>query len=101
MKEKKLALKTLEAFKNEHYGKRGTPRRDQLEKGFEPFKLGALLHEARLKKGLTQEQLAERSGTNKAYISKIENNVKEVRISTLQRIVEQGLGGRLNLSVSL
>ena len=69
--------------------------------GFEAIKLVALLHEARLKKGLTQEQLAARCGTTKAYISKIENNVKEVRLSTLQRIVEVGLGGALNLSVTL
>jgi HTH-type transcriptional regulator / antitoxin HipB len=40
-------------------------------------------------------------GTNKSYISKVENNVKDVRISTLQRIIEFGLGGRLNLSVTL
>ncbi|RZK89184.1 MAG: XRE family transcriptional regulator [Hymenobacter sp.] len=87
--------------KEEHYGQRGTTKRDKLKEGFESFKLGALLHEARLKKGLTQEQLAERCGTSKTYISKIENNVKEVRLSTLQQIVEVGLGGQLNLSVSL
>ena len=101
MQAKQPNLKNLEQFKEEHYGKRGTPKRDKLEKGFEAFKIGALLHEARLKKGLTQEQLAKRCGTNKAYISRIENDVKEVRISTLQKIIEQGLGGRLNLSVTL
>ena len=94
-------IKTLEQFKDEHYGKRGTDKRDQLEDGFEAFKLGALLHDARLKKGLTQAQLAERCGTSKAYISKIENNVKEVRLSTLQKIIEVGLGGHLNLTISL
>lgn len=94
-------IKTLEQFKEAHYGTRGTPKRDKLEEGFESFKLGALLHDARLKKGLTQAQLAERCGTNKAYISKIENNVKEVRLSTLQKIIEVGLGGHLNLSITL
>ena len=97
----KPITRTLEQFKEEHYGQRGTPKRDKLEQGFEAFNLGALLHEARLKKGLTQEQLAERCGTSKTYISKIENNVKEVRLSTLQKIVEVGLGGQFNLSVSL
>ena len=101
MPTKKPKTTTLEEFKDTHYGKRGTPKREKLEKGFEAFKLGAMLHEARLKKGLTQEQLAERSGTNKAYISKIENDVKEVRISTLQKIIEQGLGGQLNLSITV
>lgn len=93
--------RTLEQFKEEHYGQPGTPKRDKLEEGFEAFKLGALLHDARLEKGLTQEQLAARCGTSKAYISKIENNVKEVRLSTLQRIIEVGLEGHLNVSVSL
>ena len=97
----KLEIRTLDQFKETHYGQRGTPKREKLEAGFETFKLGAMLHEARLKKGLTQEQLAERCGTSKTYISKIENDVKEVRLSTLQRIVEVGLGGQLNVSVSV
>ncbi|HRO43489.1 MAG TPA: helix-turn-helix transcriptional regulator [Flavipsychrobacter sp.] len=97
----KPKTRTLDQFIDDHFGIRGTAKREKFEKGYEAFKLGAMLQEARLKKGLTQEQLAERCGTNKAYISKIENDVKEVRISTLQKIVEKGLGGRLNLSVSL
>jgi HTH-type transcriptional regulator / antitoxin HipB len=74
---------------------------DFTEEGFESFKLGFLLQQARLEKGLTQEELAEKCGTNKGYISKIENNIKEVRISTLQKIVEIGLGGHLELSIKL
>ena len=92
---KKSKIKTLDQFKEEHYGKRGTSKRDKLEEGYETFKIGALIHEARLEKGLTQEELAEKCGTNKGYISKIENNIKEARISTLQKIVELGLGGHL------
>jgi HTH-type transcriptional regulator / antitoxin HipB len=65
------------------------------------FKLGVMLQQARLNKGLTQEQLAEKCGTNKGYISRIENNLKEVRISTLQKIVEIGLEGHLDLSIRL
>lgn len=60
-----------------------------------------MLHEARLEKGLTQEELAEKVGMAKSYISKIENDVKEVRISTLQKIVELGLGGSIQLSIKL
>ncbi|MCW4470525.1 helix-turn-helix domain-containing protein [Flavobacterium sp. MFBS3-15] len=52
-----------------------------------------------LQKGLTQEE--EKAGTTKSYISKIENNVKEARLSTLQEIVEQGLGGHLELSIKI
>ena len=94
-------LTNLEAFKELHYGNIGTAKRDKLEKGYEAFKLGAMIQEARLEKGLTQEQLADKCGTNKAYISRVENNIKDVRISTLQKIVEIGFGGHLNLSISL
>ena len=98
---KKLKLKSLDVFIDEQYGKKGTPKRSKFERGYEEFKLGSLIHEARVQKGLTQEQLAEKCGTNKAYISKVENNIKDVRISTLQKIIEQGLGGHLQLSIKL
>lgn len=101
MKKKNNNLTTLEEFKEKNYGKRGTKKRDELEAGYENFKIGVLLLEARLEKGLTQEQLAAKAGTTKSYISKIENNIKEVRISTLQKIVETGLGGHLELSIKL
>ena len=92
---------TLNEFKDKHYGAIGTESRDALDNGYENFKLGALLHEARLEKGMTQAELAEKVGTTKSYISKIENNVKEVRLSTLQKIVQLGLGGKLDLSIKL
>ena len=101
MKTKKDNITTLKEFKDKHYGKTGTPKRDSLEAGYGNFKIGVLLHEARLEKGLTQEELAEKVGTTKSYISKIENDVKEVRISTLQKIVEIGLGGQIQLSIKL
>lgn len=90
---------TLDQFKDKDYGKRGTEKREVLESGYENFKIGALIHEARIEKGLTQEELANKVGTSKSYISKIENNIKEVRFSTLQKIVETGLGGHLELSI--
>ena len=97
----KSNTKTLTLLIEERYGKKGTPKRDKFDKGYETFKLGAMILDARLAKGLTQEQLAEKCGTNKAYISKVENDIKDVRISTLQKIIEVGLGGQLNLSVTL
>lgn len=90
---------SLEAFKEKNYGKRGTKRREELESGSENYFIGVLLQQARVAKGLTQEELAEKVGTTKSYISKIENNIKEVRISTLQKIVELGLGGQLELAI--
>ena len=98
---KKDNIKTLTEFKDKHYGKRGTSEREKLEAGYDVFRLGALIQEARLEKGMTQQQLATKCGTTKSYIPKLENNVKEVRISTLQRIVELGLGGQMQLSIKL
>ena len=94
-------IKTLDQFKDKHYGKVGTAKRDELEIGYDNFRIGAMIHEARIQKGLTQEELAEKAGTTKSYISKIENNVKEARFSTLQKIVELGLGGHLELSIKI
>ena len=98
---KKNSLTSLDQFVEQQYGKEGTLKRDKFEKGFESFKLGFLIQQARLEKGMTQEELAVKCGTNKVYISKIENDIKEVRISTLQKIVEVGLGGHLDLSIRL
>jgi DNA-binding XRE family transcriptional regulator len=101
-KQKKINnVMTLEQFKEKHYGKVGTKDRDKLEAGYENFKLGVLLYEARTEKGMTQEELAQKVGMTKSHISKIENDVKEVRISTLQRIVERGLGGKIQLSIQM
>jgi DNA-binding XRE family transcriptional regulator len=101
MKTKYKNLITLDEFKEKNYGKRDTKARDELEVGYENFKIGALIHDTRLEMGMTQEQLAEKVGTTKSYISKIENNMKEARISTLQKIIELGFGGRLELSIRI
>jgi ribosome-binding protein aMBF1 (putative translation factor) len=101
MKTKNKNIVTLEEFKEKNYGKRGTKKRDELEAGYEDFKIGVLLQEARLEKGMTQEELAAKVGTTKSYISKIENNIKEVRLSTLKKIVELGLGGNLKLTIKV
>ena len=101
MKMKNKNLTSLEEFKEKNYGKRGTKEREELEAGYENFKIGALIHDTRLEMGMTQEELAEKVGTTKSYISKIENNIKEARLSTLQKIVELGFGGQLELSIKI
>jgi len=101
MKAKNKNLTTLEEFKEKNYGKRGTKERDELEAGYEAFKIGAMIHDMRVEMGMTQEELAEKVGTTKSYISKIENNLKEARISTLQKIIELGFGGRLELNIKI
>ena len=101
MKAQNKYLTTFDEHLDSEYGLRGTPGREQFEKEAETFILGVMLKEARLSRGMTQEQLAEKCGTTKAYISKVENNLKDVRLSTLQNIVENGLNGHLQLSVQL
>ncbi|MDP4618927.1 MAG: helix-turn-helix domain-containing protein [Sediminibacterium sp.] len=98
---KRTNITTHDEMKDKLFGKIGTKKRNELEKGYENFKIGVMLQQARLKKGMTQEQLAKKVGTTKSYISKIENDVKEVRISSLERIVEIGLGGKLELKLKL
>jgi DNA-binding XRE family transcriptional regulator len=100
-KNKNKNITTLEDFKEKNYGKRGTKKRDELEAGFDAFKIGALIHDTRIEMGMTQEELAEKVGTTKSYISKIENNLKEARISTLQKIIELGFGGQLELNIKI
>ncbi len=93
-------LTSFSTHLDEQYGKRGTIDREQYEEGFEAFKLGAMIQELRKEQGLTQEQLADKCGTTKTYISRIENNASDIRLSTLMRIIREGLGGNLRLNVS-
>ena len=93
-------LTSFSAHLDDQYGKQGTAEREQYEEEFEAFKLGAMIQELRKKQGLTQEQLADKCGTTKTYISRIENNASDIRLSTLMRIVREGLGGNLKLSVT-
>jgi len=86
---------------NTEYGERGTGKREAFEEGFEAFRLGAMLQEMRTNQGLTQEQLANKCGTTKTYISRIENNASDIRLSTLMRIIREGLGGHLKLNVEV
>ncbi len=86
---------------DQQYGKRGTEKREMYEQEFEVFKLGVMLQELRKEKGLTQEQLAEKCGTTKTYISRIENNASDIRLSTLMRIIREGFGGNLKLNVNI
>ena len=79
-------IKILDKFIEEQYGKVCTTKRDKFEKGYEAFKIGFLIQQARLEKGMTQEELANKCGTNKGYISKIENNIKEVRFVLIKKL---------------
>ncbi len=94
-------LKSFDIHLDENYGKTGTKTREKFEEDFETFRIGVLIQEARKKQKLTQQQLAEKVGTTKNYISRIENDASDIRLSTLMRIIREGLGGNLTLSLDI
>lgn len=81
------------------YGERGTPTRTAFEMKANTFIIGELLKEERAKAKMTQAQLAEKTGTKKSYISRIENGRADIQLSTLFRIIEQGFNRKLELSI--
>ena len=81
------------------YGKIGTGKRDTLEEQAQYFVISEMLKEARKEAKITQEQLAEKIGTKKSYISRLENGKCDIQLSTLYRIFEFGLGRRVNLLI--
>ena len=102
MKNKKNKnLTSFEDHLDQQYGKRGDSEREKFEEGFEAFRLGVIIQELRKENGLTQVQLAKKCGTTKTYISRIENNASDIRLSTLMRIIREGFGGHLRLSVDI
>ncbi len=94
-----METKSWKKIKDEIYGKKGTERRDALEREFESLKIGLLLKKAREDKHLTQEQLGEIINKKRTYISRIENNGSNLTLKTLFDIVEKGLGGKVNISI--
>lgn len=68
------------------------------ERGYEQFKVGVLLRQARESAGLTQEELAQRLKTKKTAISRIENHAEDIKLSTLERVAE-ALGQRLHVQM--
>ena len=81
------------------YGKVGTKRRDDFEERAQYYVISEMLKEARKEAKMTQEQLAEKIGTKKSYISRLENGKCDIQLSTLYKIFEFGLGRQINLLI--
>ena len=81
------------------YGKIGTEKRDVFEERAQYYVISEMLKEARKEANMTQEQLAEKVGTKKSYISRLENGKCDIQLSTLYRIFEYGLGKKINLLI--
>lgn len=94
-------ITTWDEHLDSKYGESGTSTREKFQEEFETFKIGVLIQEARKSRNLTQQQLADKVGTTKSYISRIENDASDIRLSTLMRIIREGLDGQLKLSFDL
>ncbi len=86
MKEEKFKTKTLNQLKDKHLGEIGTPDRDKYEFDLKVEILGQMIKSARKERHLTQEQLGELIGVQKAQISKLERNTKNVTIETILKV---------------
>ena len=82
------------------YGKVGSELRDQFEKNAQSFIISELLKEARREAKMTQQELANKIGTKKSYISRVENGKCDIQLSMLYRIFEYGLGRKISLLIS-
>ncbi len=89
----------FEDLLKEKYGEKGTVSRDKYNAEYLAFRLSVILKETRKEANITQEQLAERTGTKKSYISRIEKGQSDIQISTYYKLIEIGLGKQLNISI--
>ena len=81
------------------YGKIGTKERDDFEERANIFVISEILRESRREAKITQEQLAQKIGTKKSYISRLENGKCDIQLSTLFRIFQTGLGKQVSLHI--
>ena len=91
-------INTFEELVDREHGKIGSESRNAFEEKAQMFIVSEMLKEARREAKLTQEQLAEKTGTKKSYISKIENAKGNIQLSTLIRIFETGLNRKIGLT---
>lgn len=96
--QEKQNIKSFDELIDLEHGKIGTESRNRYEEHSQMFIISEMLKEARRNANLTQEQLAEKAGTKKSYISKIENGRGNIQLSTLIRIFEIGLNKKIGLT---
>ena len=92
-------LTTFDEHLDHRHGQVGTVERTNFEIKAKAFAIGEIIREARKEAHMTQEQLAERTGTKKSFISRIENGHSDIQLSTLYKLLEIGLGKRVSLTI--
>ena len=98
---KTSSIKTWKKIKDDVYGKKGTARRDKLEREAKSFSIGLQLRNAREQKKLTQDELGNLINKKRTFISRVENDGSNLTLKTLFDIVEKGLGGKVQISIEL
>jgi ribosome-binding protein aMBF1 (putative translation factor) len=101
MKKEHSNIKSWTEIKDDVYGKKGSLRRDDLERQVATFKIGVLIRQARESKNMTQEELAKVISKKRTYISRVENDGSNMNLKTLYDIVEKGLGGKVNIAIEI
>ena len=91
-------LTPIEDLITEDFGAPGSPEREQFEMECDAFIIGEQLREERLRAGLTQEQLAEKIGTKKSFISRVERGHADIQLTTLVKLFS-GLGRQISVRV--
>ena len=92
-------ITTFDEHLDSRYGEIGTLKRTEFEIKAKAFAIGVVIKEERRLCSMTQEQLAEKTGTKKSFISRIENGHSDIQLSTLYRLLELGLGRKITLTI--
>lgn len=95
----KKNITTFDEHLDDRYGKIGSFKRTNFEIKAKAFAIEEVIKEERLLCSMTQEQLAEKTGTKKSFISRIENGHSDIQLSTLYKILELGLGRKITLTI--
>jgi len=93
-------LVSFDEHLDQRYGKIGTEKRTEFDIKAKAFAIGEILREARKDAQMTQEELANKTGTRKSFISRIENGHSDIQLSTLYRLVEIGFRKSVNLTIT-
>ena len=92
-------ITTFEEHLEKRYGKIGSKTRTDFDIKAKAFAIGEIIKDERKQSNMTQEELAKRTGTRKSFISRIENGHSDIQLSTLYKLIEQGLGKKINISI--
>jgi ribosome-binding protein aMBF1 (putative translation factor) len=96
---KNKRVTTFDQLIESRHGKIGTKKRTEFEIKAKSFAIGEIIKEERRLANMTQDELADKTGTKKSFISRIENGRSDIQLSTLFKLLEMGLGRKVSLTI--